>query len=122
MDSFFLISTETRLLIPPRQCTSLRRLSNGVMNDLMLVTVDPPIPRDAYGTKGALTELLLGPKYDRGALFAKEPDMPIYVYVFKAPESVTNDGLVKERLSVLDWGAIYDDYRQAEAAILPDWR
>lgn len=123
MRPFYLISTETRLLNPPRLCKPLKRLSNAVMNDLMLVSVNPSIPPESYDTQEPITNLVLAPKFEKGALFSENPAEPVYVYVFAAPESVLKGGLLKEGdLHVLDWGAVYTDYRTAEANVLPEWR
>ncbi|MHB8927920.1 MAG: hypothetical protein ACYC9Q_09755 [Bacillota bacterium] len=120
LSPFYLISTETTLIDPPLECKAVKRLHNRIRDDLVLVSVAPPLPSYAYGTKTDLTHLILAPKFERGALLQAKPrELPIYVYISPVPSIVGDDGFVSvDTLQILDWGAVYLDFEVAKRNIL----
>lgn len=109
MVDFYLITNE---LVPekvyaPRACHILRWLHNAVRDDLALVSVHPPIPKEVYHTDRDLAELMLGPHLHGESLRTMNSD-PVYVYICRLnyqDEPIPDN--VHDNFVILDWGAVY---------------
>ena len=109
MADFYLITTELDSLhvYAPRACRVLRWLRNNGRDDLALVSVDPPIPKEVYGDVHGVSELMLGARFQGQTVRTVEAD-PVYVYVCLLTfdrGSIPDD--VDMNFRVIDWGAVY---------------
>jgi hypothetical protein len=88
---FYMSSTESDLFEKPRKCFELRRLSDGVSrDDLMLIRIDPPIRGQLPETKDdIITEVVIASHFDGRPLYPKRR-WPIPVYVGLPVGKATN--------------------------------
>src|SRR5690348_3993179 len=122
MQDFFLVSTEGFRPDEPRRCSFVRRLHSELRDDLMLVTVYPPLIGQPFGVGGCdISELVLGTRHQGQTLFPIS-EWPSYVYCARIvsgnPEEtgfISHDGI-----TVLDWAALYPTEEEARCNRLPD--
>lgn len=107
MADFYLVSTELREPYEPRACRILRRLRSKIRDDLALVEVHPPFPRDVYGTTEEVRQLVLASRHKGTSLFP-ETQLPMAVYVCRLAEKddPAGDTIASEDLAILDWGEV----------------
>lgn len=110
MSDLFLTSTELRESYAPRTVKIVRRLATETRDDLALVHITPPLPKDVYGTEDDLTELILATRLQGDTLFPLS-NLPVAVYVcrFVAPVDSDTEAIDSEKLSILDWGELHPD-------------
>ena len=63
MSEFYLISTELRQSYEPRCCHVIRRLRSELRDDLALVEIEPPLPRNVYDTSEDVRWLILASRH-----------------------------------------------------------
>lgn len=107
MADFYLTSTEMDKSYTPRACTILKRVSNPFRDDIALVRIVPPLPKEIYKTAHDLDELLLASRLQGSILFPFSQS-PVYVYIceLKDKNEVKKDFIEKDNLTILDWGEV----------------
>ena len=96
MRKYLLTSTELRCPYEPRQCTIIRRVSNGIRDDLALVSIDPPLGREVYNTDDDVSELVLAARFKGESVFsASWSSLAVYICMGLEPD-----------LNILDWGML----------------
>jgi hypothetical protein len=108
----YLVSTELRTSYEPIRCRIQRRLRNSVRDDLALVSLDQPIGREVYDTEVDLDEVILAVRLEGMSLFPMS-ECPVYVYICRI-ENEVSQGVISDKLTVLDWGAVHCSRDQAK--------
>jgi len=107
MTDFYLVSTELREPYEPRACRMITRLRSDVRDDLALVEIDPPLPRQVYETTEEIKWLILGSRHQGTSLFpVSEWPLPVYICRTKGSNNPPAEKLVSETLAIVDWGEI----------------
>ena len=109
---FYLISTELRKPYEPVTCAVISQCQNSVSDELVVVSVSPPISREIYGTARDVEMLVLATREQSRSIM--RGDFPLTVYVCELPvaEYATYDSL-----RILDWGEIHQSEEAAMAAL-----
>lgn len=107
MVSFYLVSTELREAYEPRACHIIRRLRSELRDDLALVEIDPPLPRNTYDTEDEISQLILATRHEGTTLFPIS-NMPLPVYICRISDDVDLKQEVVQSgdISIIDWGEI----------------
>ena len=106
---FFLASSEGYLLEEPRRCRRIKRVRSGSRDDLLLVTVEPPLIGQHYGL-GCLDihTLLLAPRHKGASLFPIK-QWPVFVNVarllIQRPEE--RERFDESELESIAWAELY---------------
>lgn len=107
MADFYLVSTELRQSYKPRSCQIVKRVKSEIRDDLALVRITPPLPKDIYGTDADIYELVLGARYEGSSLFPiSEWPTAVYICRCEIPLDQNDDTIGSEQLTILDWGEI----------------
>jgi hypothetical protein len=107
MADFYLVSTELREPYEPRACRIIKRLRSEVRDDLALVEIDPPLPRQIYETPEEVNWLILGSRHQGTSLFpVSEWPLPVYICRTKGSDYPPAERLFNEALAIIDWGEI----------------
>lgn len=104
---FMLRSTELRKPYEPRRCRLVSRLRSELRDDLGLVEVIPPLPRDVYDSEDEIASLVLATRHEGTSLFAaSEEPLAVYICRIKAGVVPHDNFIPSSALSILDWGDI----------------
>jgi len=107
MPDFYLSSTELREPFEPRTCRFVARLRSEVRDDLALVEVDPPLPRNVYDTSEDVRFLVLAARHQGCTLFpATEWPTAVYVCKLKGGDRPAGDAIESGDLTIVDWGEV----------------
>lgn len=109
----YLVSTELREPYAPRKCHVIRQLRNSVRDDLILVALDPPIPRHVYDTTADLSHVILGARFIGHPIDSASKE-PVHVYICSPSEHWNQDSntIPDSDLTLLDWGELRLDQAQ----------
>lgn len=107
MTDFYLASTELREPYEPRACRILRRIRTELRQDLALVEVSPPLPREIYDTTEDISELILASRHEGTSLFPVT-EWPLAVYICRIEDTsdLHEDMILSADLTIIDWGEI----------------
>ena len=107
MPDFYLVSTELREPYDPRGCRILKRIKSELRDDLALIEIVPPIPREIYDTDEDLSELILASRHEGTSLFpVSEWPLAVYICRIKGVLNLQKGVISSNALSILDWGEI----------------
>ena len=101
MRKYFLTSTELMCPYEPRHCTIIRRVSNGIRDDLALVSIDPPLGREVYNTADDVSELVLAARFKGDSIFSGDgswSSLAVYICMGLEPD-----------ITILDYGMLTSD-------------
>ena len=104
---FLLASTELRTPYEPRLCRLVARLRSEIRDDLALVDVIPPLPREVYGSEDEISQLVLATRHQGASMFpVSEWPLAVYICRLKSGDMPHGDFVPSGELSILDWGEI----------------
>lgn len=107
MSNLYLVSTELREPYKPRACQIIKKLASETRNDLALVKVTPPLPKEIYDSSEDIDDLILAARQVGSTLFPMS-NLPIAVYICQSrvPLEPDSDRIDSEHLAILDWGEL----------------
>ena len=114
---FYLTSSDNLGFETPRKCHFLKRLRSQVRDNLMLISIDPPLIGQKYGLGGKdIREIMITHRFKGDSLFPIKK-FPIYVHILR----ILNDNKIKnnevlneEDFELTAWGEIYATYDDAK--------
>ena len=116
---FFLTSSEGYDLEQPRSCIRVKRLGGRVVDDYLLVRIDPPVIEQKYGLGGDdVHELVLATRHEGQSLFPVS-EWPLYVHVARPLRDLSRDDIQSignQDIEIIGWGEIYEDEEDAKRA------
>jgi hypothetical protein len=84
-------------------CEFVRRFDERSGADKILVSVDPPVAKQTYGSATELRQFVLAPRHEGASLYPDVSEWPCYVHMCVPKE----DGDWEHGpLRILDWGMI----------------
>jgi len=99
-------STELRDPYEPRRCRLVKRLRSELRDDLALVAIVPPLPRETYGSEQDISELILASRHEGESMFPMSP-LPIAVHICRGLAGATPHKTIRSsELAILNWGEI----------------
>jgi hypothetical protein len=119
---FFMGSSESNVLAVPRRCWRLQRIkATNRADDLLLVRVDPPIPGEPFGYKGAMDVVIVATHSVGDSLFPINtfPASPLAVYVCRPRVDGVEkrDQLASNEIEMFDWAELYPSEAEARAKL-----
>lgn len=117
MDSpdFYMASSEGYDMQEPRRCWQKCRLETSHRNDLMLITIEPPLIGQKYGL-GAIDihDVVIAPRH-RGVSLFPVAKWPVYVHVARLLVPLPNVGTIlrSDDLEEIAWAEIYPSEEDA---------
>jgi hypothetical protein len=109
MEDFFLVSSEGFRWGEPRRCSFIRRLRDKRRNDLMLVSIDPPIIGQQCGLGARDVDVIILASRLEGYSLFPISDWPCPVYCGR----IIGDGpdqkgfIAAKSYEIIDWAAIW---------------
>jgi hypothetical protein len=82
-------------------------MSSELRDDLALVEVEPPLPRQVYDTTQEISWLILASRLKGTTLFpVSEWPLSVYICRLKGESEPGSEAIIAEDLAILDWGEI----------------
>ena len=107
MFNFYLASTELREAYEPLACRIIRRVRSELLDDLALVEVERPLPRQVYDTPQDVRWLILASRLKGTTLFpVSQWPLSVYICRLKGKCEPPSEAIMAEDLAILDWGEI----------------
>jgi len=112
---FFLASSEGYGLEEPRRCWRVKRVATDKRDDLLLVTIDPPLLGQDYGQGSRDLDLVLVATRHEGASLFPVNEWPVFVHVVRP--LITNpqdrDMFRKGEYESIAWAELYPTEQDA---------
>jgi hypothetical protein len=120
-NDFFLVSTEDFFEDEPRRCTSMRRVRYKARNDLMLVSITPPISGNRLERNTPDVDVIVLASRHQGHTLFPIRDWPCYVHCARLlAGGIPENGIfAKNSSEVFDWGALFASEEDARRGQLP---
>ena len=116
---FYMGSSESVVLQSPRRCWRVKRMTNPVRDDLLVIRVDPPVPGGPFGLPD-MDFVIVASRLESGSLFPINtfPAEPLPVHVARPPVDWRNrTNLTKGELESLYWAELYPSEAEARATM-----
>jgi hypothetical protein len=114
---FFLASSEGYRLEEPRGCRRVKRLRSDKRDDLLLVTIDPPLVGQPYGLGSRDIDIILVVTRYKGDSLFPIKDWPVYVHVARLlidnPEE--REQIHDNEFEEIGWAELYPTEEAARA-------
>jgi hypothetical protein len=111
---FFLSAKDetTADLANVRSCRSVRRLSDSIRDDYMLIEVEPPVIGQKYGLGAKdISHLIISTRHSGSSLFPIN-EWPCDVYIARILDDsvIEQSSFKKEQVELIGWGIIYQTH------------
>ena len=118
---FYMGSTESLVIPDARACWRVARLRTKKGNDLLVITVDPPIPGEPYGADRPMDLVIVVPHLEGDSLFPINTfparPLPVYVLRLKTDDWRQKDVLESRDYELIAWAELYPSEREARAKL-----
>jgi hypothetical protein len=107
MSDLYLRTTELANPYESRRCSIIKRMRSEMRDDLALVSIEPPLPKETYNTEDSVKQVILASRLEGSTLFPMST-LPLAVYICVVIEPLDNssDLISSEHLSIIDWGEL----------------
>ena len=118
---FYMASTESLVIPDARACWRVARLRTKKASDLLVITVDPPIPGEPYGADRPMDLVIVATRLEGDSLFPintfPAQFLPVYVARLKTDDWRQKDVLETRDYELIDWAELYPSEREARAKL-----
>ncbi len=114
---FYLASSEGYGLLHPRRCRSLKRLASDNRDDLLLISIQPPILGQPHGLGAQdIDQVIVAPRHLGSSLFPIS-EWPIAVHVVLPLINLDGVDLIEaNQMRTIGWAELYRHEKDALAA------
>lgn len=110
----FLSSLESARFEPVRKVRLLRHVRFETGKDCALVSIDPAVPGQDFGSGDDIDRVVLVARHEGGALFPIN-SYPLFVFIGLLNRgAASTDVITADDIVVVCWGEVYRTYEDAE--------
>ena len=115
-EAFYLASSEGYGLDTPRRCQTIKRLASEHRNDLLLISIDPPMIGQPYGLGDEdIGEVVIATRHQGASLFPIV-EWPVFVHVARLLVPYEGQDRIRtDELEVIAWAELYDTEEAARS-------
>jgi len=112
---FYLASTESDNLQEVRECRLIKQVKTRYQNEVMLITINPPIAGEPYGLGSKLIDTVMTTPRHQGRTLFPVSQWPLSVYVVRLLVDFQKiDNIVyKGEYELIDWAELYKTREEA---------
>ncbi len=118
---FYMASGDSLLLADARACWRVARVRATNRDDLLVITVDPPIPGRPYGVDQPMDLVIVATRLEGDSLFPintfPAQFLPVYVARLKTDDWRQKDVLETRDYELIDWAELYPSEGEARAKL-----